>query len=110
VHERGTPAATPPQPISTKKVEKTPSAIEASVDFYKVVATAPRAISFNQNEKGRNRSHRPEPDLRPPEDIQIHIGRVEVVAAPPPRPAVPKTRREMSSLEEYLRRRDGKTA
>ncbi|WP_233855836.1 hypothetical protein [Paraburkholderia sp. HD33-4] len=41
-------------------------------------------------------------------DIQIHIGRIEVMAAPPmaPRPAATPVRRTMS-LDEYLKRRDG---
>lgn len=45
-----------------------------------------------------------EPDL-----IQIHIGRIEVVAAQPPpliRPAAQKTQRKAPSLDEYLRRRN----
>jgi hypothetical protein len=42
-----------------------------------------------------------------PDDIQIHIGRVEVIAVPPaaPRPAAAPARKAMS-LDEYLRRRD----
>jgi len=52
---------------------------------------------------------RPEPARREPDDIQIQIGRIEVVAAPPRRAFAPKARRETSSLGEYLRRRDGKT-
>jgi hypothetical protein len=44
------------------------------------------------------------------DDIQIHIGRIEVVATPPARPAPSKPRRGASSLAEYLRQRDGKAA
>jgi hypothetical protein len=42
---------------------------------------------------------------RQPEDIQIHIGRIEVLAVPPPvaRPAAPPPRKSVS-LDEYLRR------
>lgn len=41
------------------------------------------------------------------EDIQIHIGRVEVIAVPPPvQRAAPAATRKAESLEEYLRRRD----
>jgi hypothetical protein len=43
------------------------------------------------------------------DDIQIHIGRVEVIALAPAaaRPAAPPARKAMS-LDEYLRRRDGR--
>jgi hypothetical protein len=45
-----------------------------------------------------------------PDDIQIHIGRIEVAAAPPVRAAPAKPRSRATSLDEYLRRRDGKAA
>jgi hypothetical protein len=45
-----------------------------------------------------------------PEEIQIHIGRIEVSAMPPaPAPAAVKTPRKSSSLDDYLRRRDRRT-
>jgi len=77
-------------------------------EVHPVVAVTPRPVSLTQNEKERYRPRRSEPEQRQSEDIQIHIGRIEVVAARPPRPAAPKTRRGISSLDEYLRRRDGK--
>lgn len=41
------------------------------------------------------------------EDIQIHIGRIEVIAAPPPlQRTAPAATRKSESLEDYLRRRD----
>jgi hypothetical protein len=47
---------------------------------------------------------------REPDEIQIHIGRIEVVAVPPPvaPPASPKPRPGTPSLDEYLRRRNGR--
>lgn len=47
---------------------------------------------------------------REPDEINIHIGRIEVTAAQPPplRPAAPKSHRKAPSLEEYLRRRGGR--
>jgi len=44
------------------------------------------------------------------DDIQIHIGRIEVIAIPPPapRPAAGTPHRRMS-LDEYLNRRNGRT-
>jgi hypothetical protein len=49
----------------------------------------------------------PRSSERGADDIQIHIGRVEVIAVPPatPRPAVAPARKAMS-LDEYLRRRE----
>jgi translation initiation factor IF-2 len=48
---------------------------------------------------------------RDPGEINIHIGRIEVTASAPPalRPAAPKAHRKAPSLEEYLRRRGGRT-
>ncbi len=45
-----------------------------------------------------------------PDEINIHIGRIEVTAAQPAalRPAAPKPRRKAPSLDEYLRRRTGR--
>jgi hypothetical protein len=41
------------------------------------------------------------------EDIQIHIGRIEVIAVPPPvQRSAPATARKTESLQEYLGRRD----
>ena len=48
---------------------------------------------------------------REPDEIQIHIGRIEVTAVPPA-PAIlpaPKPRHVAPSLDEYLRRRDRRT-
>ena len=44
------------------------------------------------------------------EDIQIHIGRVEVIAMPPPAPREPRPpARKSQTLDEYLRRSNGRT-
>jgi hypothetical protein len=56
-----------------------------------------------------------QPDSRPrvhdePEEIQIHIGRIEVSAiSPTPNPTAVKAPRKSSSLDDYLRRRDRRT-
>lgn len=43
----------------------------------------------------------------PPDEIQIHIGRIEVTAVPPPAAApTPKRAANSPSLQEYLKRRD----
>jgi hypothetical protein len=52
------------------------------------------------------------PPSRPADDIQIHIGRIEVTAVQPaPARAAPaKPQRRAPSLDEYLRRRDGRSS
>jgi hypothetical protein len=62
-----------------------------------------------KEEKGEL-SHRSGLSQREPDEIQIHIGRIEVVAVPPPvaPPASPRPRRGAPSLDEYLRRRNGR--
>ena len=44
-----------------------------------------------------------------PDDIQIHIGRIEVLAVPSPAPRAPKAPDRSLSLDAYLNRRDGRT-
>lgn len=56
------------------------------------------------------RATSPQPEKHTTEDIEIHIGRVEVVAVPPPTPAPrpAKPIRRSLNLQEYLKRRDGR--
>jgi hypothetical protein len=45
---------------------------------------------------------------RQADDIQIHIGRIEVTAVPPPAPRVVKPPEKGPSLDAYLKRREGR--
>lgn len=55
-------------------------------------------------------SKTPGATLREPDEIQIHIGRIEVTAvqAPPARPSPQKAARKAPSLGEYLKRGNGR--
>ena len=48
------------------------------------------------------------PAAQPPDDIQIHIGRIEVTAVPPPVPRAPSAHDPKLSLDAYLNRRNGR--
>lgn len=65
-------------------------------------------ISGLEKTPGKVAKFRPgEPSVREPDEIQIHIGRIEVTAVhPAPAPAAAKTHRNVPSLDEYLKRRD----
>ena len=54
---------------------------------------------------------RPAPSVREADEIQIHIGRIEVTAVPPPapRPTAPPARKALN-LEEYLERGRGRAS
>jgi hypothetical protein len=51
---------------------------------------------------------RPTRAEREPDEIQIHIGRIEVTAVQPPAPQTPKPSDKAISLDAYLERRNGR--
>jgi hypothetical protein len=86
------------------------------VEALPVRPVVPKVLAKNRNDPApaaaRNRNlGRPMPAEftgREPDQIQIHIGRIEVTAAPPspaPRPAAAPARKSVN-LDEYLKRRD----
>jgi hypothetical protein len=80
----------------------------ARTDALKIFAATTRpALPDVRREAGSSRGFR-EPE-REPDEIQIHIGRIEVTAAPPAavRPA-PKPERKALSLDDYLKRKRGR--
>ena len=80
-----------PRPDSRVPISESPRAL----------APVPRAAE----KRGKAQHKQQEPD-----EIQIHIGRIEVLAMQQaPAAPVVKPARKASSLDEYLRRRDGRT-
>lgn len=78
-----------------------------------LIPSAPGPFASGAHEHGSERmeASRARPDAQAvPDEIRIHIGRIEVIAVSPPpvTPAAPKPPRRAPSLDEYLRRRDGR--
>jgi hypothetical protein len=69
------------------------------------ILTAPRAGQERMETANRDGESSRE---RGGEDIQIHIGRIEVIAVPPAPRAAAATPRHAMSLDDYLKRRDGR--
>jgi hypothetical protein len=70
----------------------------------------PRAPAAFSPAKSRSPIRDVHAATRQGDDIQIHIGRIEVTAvrpAPAPQPAA-RSRRRAPSLDDYLKRRDGR--
>jgi hypothetical protein len=66
-----------------------------------------RSAGQTQSNRGLARQQRPPP--HDTDEIQIHIGRIEVTAVPPPPvKAAPAPTRKSPSLDEYLKRRPGR--
>lgn len=81
----------------------------------RVSSRPPKVVSASRNprafEPKAGRLQPPEPPVREPDEIQIHIGRIEVTAVPQaPAPAVANPERNIPSLDEYLKRRDRRSS
>jgi hypothetical protein len=77
------------------------------------VPAIPPVAAFGLSKNSSAVSSQPfPPPSQPTDDIQIHIGRIEVTAVQPaPARAAPaRIQRHAPSLDEYLRRRDGKSS
>jgi hypothetical protein len=77
----------------------------------RVSSRPPKVVSASRNpgafEPKARTLQRLEPPVREPDEIQIHIGRIEVTAVHPASTQAPaKPQRNVPSLDEYLRRRD----
>jgi hypothetical protein len=101
----------PPEEPAERRPEAAPE-LAALAHFGAVRSRPPHPFAARVEGKEKAAAPRARPEPREPDEIQIHIGRIEVIAVPaaPARPAPPKPRREPSRLDEYLRRRDGGAA
>jgi hypothetical protein len=94
----------PPRPlVDVRKREPAPGKVHTPS------STSPRSLGTDGKQNRGSRTV--EQPRREPDEIQIHIGRIEVIAAPSSqaRQTSPRPQRGPSALDEYLRRRDGKT-
>jgi hypothetical protein len=105
---RFTPGEMPGQTMDGQGKEIASRKTVVSQDVRTLVPTKSSQPILGRDDKETIASRRTSPGEQEPNDIQIHIGRIEVVAVPtaPERPASPKPRRGALSLDEYLRRQD----
>jgi hypothetical protein len=103
--------APPKQTVEVQPEELPLKAAIARQDFRTLVAPKSSPFTYGTDRNDRMVPPRGYPARAEPDEIQIHIGRIEVVAMPPtPAPAASaKPQRWTPSLDEYLRRRDGRT-
>ena len=106
--QEATAAPLPKQTIDGQEREMAPAEVAASQVSQKAVATTFRPLNPGADGRERMGTSNMAPARREPDEIQIHIGRIEVVAVPPARQAPPKPRRGALSLDEFLRRRAGR--
>jgi hypothetical protein len=100
--------------VSTEKERPTSPAPNAFRPLMPLVGVSPLASSqLTGNESARfpRKTETKQQQAREPDEIHIHIGRVEVLAVPQTTgPAAVKAPRKSSpSLDDYLRRRDRRT-
>ncbi len=84
--------------------------VHAAADFAPEVRSLRFAADIGRKRQADG-SHRQPASQKEPDEIQIHIGRIEVTAVQVPAPisAPPKLRHPGPSLDEYLQRRGRKT-
>lgn len=67
----------------------------------------PNVRGLKKQQPNIEKFQRSAPTIQQPDEIQIHIGRIEVTAVhPAPAPAAANPKRNVPSLDEYLKRRD----
>jgi hypothetical protein len=99
-----------PPPLVRSEVPAAPQRVPSEVPAPTARMGAKTEVSRPaQQQPSAFAARRSEPERDRPDEIQIHIGRVEVIAVSPaaPRPQAPPQRRSID-LEEYLSRSDGR--
>jgi hypothetical protein len=96
-------------PVRTTNPEQDNSA-SSKQTFWQVEAR-PTQLRFGSDGKERVGLRASGTTQREPDEIEIHIGRIEVIAVPPAPPIVtsPKRKHGAPSLNEYLQRRNGRS-
>jgi hypothetical protein len=90
-----------PEPTTVRSPSRRPKGVAPSRNPALVVS------GLHKTKPEAERFQRAKPEAREADEIQIHIGRIEVTAVQPaPAPAAAKPQRNVPSLDEYLRRRD----
>ncbi len=91
----------PSQQLLVENLRRTP-------EIFPAVSNAFPSDAKRKHARGDSR-HTREPAPREPDEIQIHIGRIEVIAVPPPPPVreVRPTQKPLS-LDDYLKRGNGR--
>ena len=100
---------------NTQRVDRASSAIvtttaQAEIRLRPAIAPPTDAVSARANDTRTARAATARAADTGSNDVQIHIGRIDVVAAPPPSaPRAPKTpARKAMSLDDYLAHRNGR--
>jgi hypothetical protein len=101
-----------PQPATVQANAESPASVFHRTEFHplvpqEVLAAEPRLTpaSLRAEAHASHEIRRPAAIERANDDIQIHIGRIEVTAVHPPAPRTAKTSDRSMSLDAYLNRR-----
>ena len=98
--------------VPMEDAEQPPTPVFPKTEFHPLMPTEARPVEpqaahppFQQEARPARDSRLPAGSARESDDIQIHIGRIEVTAVHPPAPRTAKTPDRGLSLDSYLNRR-----
>ena len=103
-----------PEPVARPFVPRAPARTpdSAPAGLLPYITQPPAPLGAPKRPVSAGGPKRPGTTVGLPDAIQIHIGRIEVTAvqAAAPRPVAARARRSAPTLDEYLRRRDGRAS